>query len=71
MPILRKRAKTNGKIKQQQQTLITSKNLCPFQNTKLNNKVKIASHKTENEESTGNSPEKMVIHQFIIKLGNN
>ena len=30
MPILRKRAKTNGKIKQQQQTLITSKNLCPF-----------------------------------------
>ena len=26
----RKRAKTNGKVKQQQQTLITSKNLCQF-----------------------------------------
>ena len=30
MSILRKRVKTNSKIKQQQQqTLITSKNLCP------------------------------------------
>ena len=33
-PILRKRVKTNSEIKQQhqqqQQTLITSKNLCPF-----------------------------------------
>ena len=38
MPILRKRVKTNGKIKQQQQTLITSKTLCPFYKTKLNNK---------------------------------
>ena len=27
--------------------------------------------KTENKQSTGNSPEKMVIHQFIIKLGSN
>ena len=45
--ILRKRAKTNGKVKQQQQTLITSKNLCPFLKTKLNNKVKIASDKPE------------------------
>ena len=52
MPILRKRAKTNGKIKQQQ-TLITQKNLCPFQKTKLKNKVKIASDKTENKQSTG------------------
>ena len=58
MPILRKRAKTNSKIKQQQQTLITSKILCPFEKTKLNNKVKIASDKTENKQSTGNSPEK-------------
>ena len=33
MPILRKRVKTNSKIKQQQQqqqTLITSKTFCPF-----------------------------------------
>ena len=31
MPKLRKRVKTNSKIKQQQQqTLITSKTLCPF-----------------------------------------
>ena len=32
MPILRKRVKTNSEIKQQQeqQTLITSKTLCPF-----------------------------------------
>ena len=47
------RAKTNGKIKeqQQQQTLITSKNLCPFSKTKLNNKVKIASDKTENKQN--------------------
>ena len=31
MPILRKRFKTKSEIKQQQQqTLITSKNLCPF-----------------------------------------
>ena len=47
MPILRKRVKTNSKIKQQQQTLIASKTLCPFQKTKLNNDVKIASNKTE------------------------
>ena len=30
MPILRKPVKKNGKIKHQQQTLITSKNLSPF-----------------------------------------
>ena len=29
-PILRKRGKMKGKIKQQQQTLITSKNLSPY-----------------------------------------
>ena len=46
MPILRKQVKTNSKIKQQQ-TLITSKTLCPFQKTKLKNKVKVASDKTE------------------------
>ena len=52
MPILRKRAKTNGKIKQQQQTLITSKNLCPFLKTKLmNNKDKIASDKTKKKQN--------------------
>ena len=50
MTKLRKRVKTNSKIKQQQQQqqiLITSKNLRPFQKTKLNNKVKIVSDKTE------------------------
>ena len=51
MPILRKRAKTNGKIKKQKQTLITSKNLCPFEKTKLKNKVKTASDKTETKEN--------------------
>ena len=51
MPVLRKRAKTNGKIKQQQQTLITSKNLCPFKESKLNNKVKKAADKTENKQN--------------------
>ena len=51
LQIFRKRAKTNGKNKQQQQqTLTTSKNLCPFEKTKLNNKVKIASDKTENKQ---------------------
>ena len=47
MPILRKRVKTNSEIKQQQQTLITSKNLCPFKKTKPNYEVKVASDKTE------------------------
>ena len=45
------------------------KNLCPFKK-KLNNKVKIASDETEKNKQTCSSPEKMVIHQFIIKLGN-
>ena len=71
MPILRRRAKKNGQIKQQQQqTLITSKNLCPFQKTKLNNKVKIASHKNDIKQNGCNSAEEMVIHQFIISLDN-
>ena len=48
MPVLRKRVKTNSKIKKQQ-TLILSKNFCPF-NFCLNNKVKIASDKTENKQ---------------------
>ena len=52
MPILRKRAKTNGKIKQQQQqTLITSKIYVRFKKTKLNNNAKIASNKTENKQN--------------------
>ena len=34
------------------------KKLCPFLNKKLNNKVKIASYKTENKQKTCNSPEK-------------
>ena len=53
-------------------TLITSKNLCPFQKTKLNNTVKIASNKTENKQNNLKfSRTKMVFHQFIIKLGTN
>ena len=47
MQILRKRVKANSKIKQQQQKLITSQISCPFQKTKLNDKVKIASDKTD------------------------
>ena len=35
----KKRVKTNSKIKEQQQTSITSKTLCPFKKTKVNNKV--------------------------------
>ena len=42
---------TNSKIKQQQQTLIRSKTLCPFLKTKLNNKVKLASNKTETKQN--------------------
>ena len=49
MPILGKRVKTN-KIKQQQQTLITSKFKCPFSET-FNNKVNIASHKTKDKQN--------------------
>ena len=45
MPILRKRVKTNSKIKQQQQKSITSKILCPFKKTTVNNKVKITETK--------------------------
>ena len=56
---------------QQNQTLITSNNLCPFQKTKLNNKVKIASHKNEDKQNGCNSSEEMVIHQFIISLDKN
>ena len=37
----------NNKIKQKQQTLITSRTLCPFLFKKHNNKVKIASDKTD------------------------
>ena len=49
--ILRKRAKTKGKVKQQQQqTLIKLKNLSVLK-TKLNNKVKIASDKTETKQN--------------------
>ena len=62
MPIIRKRVKTKRKIKQQQQqkqTLITSKNLCPFQKLKLNNKVKIASDKTETKQKNCNLLEKI------------
>ena len=51
MPILKKRIKTNSKFKQQQQTLKTSKNLCSFYKTKLKNKVKIASDKTEAKQN--------------------
>ena len=39
--------------------------------TKLNNKVKIASDKTENKQNNLYFSKKMVIHQFIIRLGNN
>ena len=68
MPILRKRVKRNSKTKQQQQTLITSKNLCPLQKIKLNNKVQIASDKTETIKITFNSPEKIWDYS-IIRLG--
>ena len=50
MSILRKRVKTNSKIKKQQQTLTTSKKLSVLK-TKLNNRDKIASDKTETEEN--------------------
>ena len=51
VPILGERVKTNSKIKQQLQTLITSKILCPFKKTKINNKVNIASDKTETKQN--------------------
>ena len=57
MPILRKRVKTNNKIKQQQ-TLITIKILCPFYKTKPNNKDKIASDKTETKQNNLYFPRK-------------
>ena len=70
MPITRKQVKTNSKIKQQQQTLISSKILCPFKKKTKLNKVKIASEKTETKQKTYISPEK-IWDQSIIKLGNN
>ena len=52
MPILRKRVKTNSKIKQQQQqTLITSKTFCPFYKTKFYNKVNITSDEPKTKQN--------------------
>ena len=45
-----KRVKTKSKIKLQQ-TLITSKTLCPLKKTELNNKVNVQSNKTETEKN--------------------
>ena len=70
MPILRKRVKTNSKIKQQQQqTLITSKTLCPFKKTKFNNKVNIPSDKPETKENNLQIIRKDM-DQSIKKFGN-
>ena len=42
----------NSKIKQQQQqTLITSKNVCPFYKTKFNNKINIPSDKPKTKQN--------------------
>ena len=49
--ILGQWVKTNSKIKQQQQTLITSKTLRPSSKTKLTNKVNIASDKSETKQN--------------------
>ena len=54
-------------IKKQQQT-ITSKTLYPFR--KLNNKVKIASDKTETKDNNLYLFE-TIWHQSIIRLGSN
>ena len=70
MPILRKRVKESSEIKQQHKTLITSKNLSPFQKTKLNNKVKIPSDKIETKKIMYKPPEKIWM-QSTKKLGNN
>ena len=62
MPILRKRVKTNSKIKQQQQqqqTSITSKSLYPFKKTKFKNKVNIPLDKPKTKKITYQSPEKI------------
>ena len=59
MPILRKRVKKNSKIKQQQ-TLITSKILCPFKKTKFKNIVNIPSDKPKAKKIISyKSPEKI------------
>ena len=48
MTVLTKRVKAKSKNKQQQkQTIITSKTLCLFEKTTLNDKNKIATDKTE------------------------
>ena len=54
--------KKASKDERQNQTTITNinhiKKFMSVLKTKLNNKVKIASDKTENKQSTSNSPEK-------------
>ena len=67
--------KKASKDERQDQTTTTNinyiKKFMSVLKTKLNNKVKIASDRTENKQKKlVIHQKKMVIHQFIIKLGN-
>ena len=52
MPILKKRVKTRSKIKQQQQTLITSKNLSASEKQNLITKSKLLQIKLTQDKIT-------------------